>query len=681
MANKLTPEQLQMLLANMPSLKEGKTQIAEDNTGKKKLKSIPLKNKKLEEAIFNYIQNKQDKYTGPSINRYDEGAHNEYANKQKAIQEYNENSDLAKTMGSFTPSGDSKIGAIGAETVANMMPMGSGQLLAAKRLSSIFTNPNDNFYVGKDKGSVENTLGAINLLGDLGMIGSTLKASGVVPKSSKILSKYANILNEKANNKFTPYETVSEEVNSTTPKEIAAQPKVLTEAPKVLTPGEKIIETPKLNPKVIETLKNSNVNKKPKENFKYEIEDLPGLHLKSTMEGGPISKLIEPKTGLINTEQALSIIGKESDGAKKLELVKKALGENYPKKIDYNDFRKKVQNELIPLDKNIAEHASNYGLIGIGYDWRISGHEKPLENKSIILSNKEKFGTGSPAHNNPRETLGHAHYLIDKETPNIFTVTQLQSDAFQSKHGIMPKISESEKALENEIYSVQSTQRMVDHNKSILDKMKAEGVDETGKPVSDSYIKEFEGVINQFEDANNLKKAHIENFNQKQLLDKNHQERYLQEIVDFASKKKGIDKIRIPTKETAAKVQNYEKINAEEIRRNIGQLTKEEFEEELKTLPENYRKLTERAMKGENFEMYKPKHETVLKKYEENAKSVKKLFGEEAKMVTDNKGNTWYEFDIPKKFKQGKGEMKAFSTAAGTLLLNKLLKNKQKQKQ
>ena len=91
MANKLTPEQLQMLLANMPSLKEGKTQIAEDNTGKKKLKSIPLKNKKLEEAIFNYIQNKQDKYTGPSINRYDEGAHNEYANKQKAIQEYNEN--------------------------------------------------------------------------------------------------------------------------------------------------------------------------------------------------------------------------------------------------------------------------------------------------------------------------------------------------------------------------------------------------------------------------------------------------------------------------------------------------------------------------------------------------------------------------------------------------------------
>ena len=29
-------------------------------------------------------------------------------------------------------------------------------------------------------------------------------------------------------------------------------------------------------------------------------------------------------------------------------------------------------------------------------------------------------------------------------------------------------------------------------------------------------------------------------------------------------------------------------------------------------------------------------------------------------LVTDSKGNTWYEFDIPKKFKEGKGEIKAF---------------------
>jgi hypothetical protein len=58
-------------------------------------------------------------------------------------------------------------------------------------------------------------------------------------------------------------------------------------------------------------------------------------------------------------------------------------------------------------------------------------------------------------------------------------------------------------------------------------------------------------------------------------------------------------------------------------------------------------------------------HQTILKKYAEQPKTIKKLFGEEPKIVTDSKGNTWYEFDIPKKFKEGKGEIKAFSTIGG----------------
>lgn len=426
----------------------------------------------------------------------------------------------------------------------------------------------------------------------------------------------------------------------------------------------------KVSPEAIAAIANN-----PKVENKIIVEELPGLHLKSTMEGGPISKIVEPKTGLINTEQALAIIGKESDGAKKLELVMKALGDNYPKKINYNDFRKKVQDVLIPLDKNIAEHSSDYGLNRIGYDWRFSGHEKPLENKSIILSNKEKFGTGSPAHMNPKETLGHAHYLIDKENPNIFTVTQLQSDAFQSTYGIMPKASKSTNLLETEAKSIQRLEKIQDHNKSVLNKMKTQGVDEAGEPVSEYQIKQFENIVKEQEEFNNLKKAHVENFSQKQLLDKNHQERYLQEIVDFASKKKDIDKIRIPTKETAAKVQNYTKTSGEKIRQNVKQLTKEEIENEIKDAPKEIRELYERAIRGEDFEMYRPDHQTVLKKYEENAKNVKKLFGEEPKVVTDNKGNTWYEFDIPKKFKSGKGEIKAFSTAGAAGLVGKKLLN------
>ena len=46
----------------------------------------------------------------------------------------------------------------------------------------------------------------------------------------------------------------------------------------------------------------------------------------------------------------------------------------------------------------------------------------------------------------------------------------------------------------------------------------------------------------------------------------------------------------------------------------------------------------------------------------QSLKDAEKLFGVKLNPITDSKGNLWYEFDIPKKFKEGKGEIKAFST-------------------
>jgi len=54
----------------------------------------------------------------------------------------------------------------------------------------------------------------------------------------------------------------------------------------------------------------------------WSMQELPGLHLQSTMDNGAISKIVEPKSGLINTEQALAIIGKESGGSDKVALIK-----------------------------------------------------------------------------------------------------------------------------------------------------------------------------------------------------------------------------------------------------------------------------------------------------------------------------------------------------------------------
>lgn len=441
------------------------------------------------------------------------------------------------------------------------------------------------------------------------------------------------------------------------------------------------------------------INKTASSLQSWQLKELPGLHLKSTMEGEAISKIVEPKTGLINTEQALSIIGKESGGAEKVAIIKQSLGNNIPKKMDYNDFRKIVQDQLIPLERQFSEHSSNYGINRLGYPspkrssfevainnnkQRITELEKeksilesiikrnknelnlgkednlkklsqindellqskiklnesvlqmqqlPLENQTLVLGNKSKFGRGSSAHSNPDETLGHIHFLRDAETPDILTVTQIQSDAFQGTHRIMPKDLKNLTALEKQQKSLVRMEELQERNKAILNRMKTEGVDEAGVPVQDYQIKQFEQIVEAQENANIFKKADIENFTQKQLLDKNHQERYLQELVDYAGKRGDVNKIRVPTSETAAKVQGYSKSIPTELDNNL--------------MPIGGGK-------------YSAEHQTILKKYSEQPKNIKKLFGKEPTIVTDSKGNTWYEFDIPDKFKKGKGEIKAF---------------------
>ena len=433
----------------------------------------------------------------------------------------------------------------------------------------------------------------------------------------------------------------------------------------------------------------------------WQMQELPGLHLKSTMEGDAISKIVELKTGLVNVEQALAIIGKESGGADKVALIRQSLGDKLPKKMDYNEFRKSVQDQLIPLETRFSIGRSDYGLQRLKYyeqnsdrinqlnkinelinsyesaystvyssvkptinsegkynitipetilgnkitktfdtydeaveylwsnegegamkklsDVRNSNVKRlqqernnvppdssiPIENRTLILGNKSKFGTGSSAHGNPEETLGHVHFLIDAESPDVLTVSQIQSDAFQSHYNIMSKSKEE-----------------------AISKFK----------VRSERDPDFD-LLAMTNEQKLMAQAEIENFDQKSLLAKNHQERYLQELVNYAGKRGDVNKVRVPTPETAAKVQNYKKVPAE---RPIGH--------------EGYWDVNTSGK-------YSSEHETILKKYSEQPKTIKKLFGKEPKIVTDSKGNTWYEFDIPDKFKKGKGEIKAFSIA------------------
>ena len=407
----------------------------------------------------------------------------------------------------------------------------------------------------------------------------------------------------------------------------------------------------------------------------WKSQELPGLHISATMEGGPISKIIEPKTGLINVDQALTIIGKESGGASKVDMIKQVLGKDIPKKMDYNDFRKTVQDQLIPLEREVVNtFRSAYNIDKLGYT-KASGDGKdiilnrinntraeilkfetkgtpegwedyfkrmkenletdlkeysnlPLENQTIRLSNRSKFGKGADTHGNPEETLGHIHFLRDAESPDILTMTQLQSDAFQSTNRTMPKSLEEANAKLNKLKDY------ANYNPSVR---------------ADYDV--------------SLEEASVKNFSQKSLLDKNHQERYLQELVDYAGKRGDINKIRVPTSETAAKVQGYRPTTTsskvfEEYNKLKGT---PEYEQMIANTPDADKVRLEKVLKGDiKGDIYDLSNETVLKKYSEQPKIIKKVFGVEPKTVKDSKGNSWYEFDIPAKFKGGKGEIKAF---------------------
>jgi len=342
----------------------------------------------------------------------------------------------------------------------------------------------------------------------------------------------------------------------------------------------------------------------------WAVKPLPGLHLKSTMDNGAISKIIESKTGLINTEQALAIINKESGGAEKVALIRQQLGDNIPKKMDYNNFRTKTQESLIPLEVKINyDGNSDYGLENIGYDpWKI-------EHEALTISNRNQFGTGSSMHDNPDDTLGHVHFLKDADNPNTLTITQIQSDAFQGGKSTKETKEQLQKSLSLNKKHAEAQRKL--HDLAVQDPNSRVWTYPDGQQLTNSMYNE---VMDGQNNWNKMQQASIDNYSQKQLLGKNHEERYLQEIVNYAGAN-GNNKIRIPTMETAAKVQGFN-----DMQQNMG----------------------------------------VLKKYKNQPKTIKKLYGQDVITVTDSKGNTWYEFDIPESFKSGKGEIKAFKEGGST---------------
>ena len=476
----------------------------------------------------------------------------------------------------------------------------------------------------------------------------------------------------------------------------------------------------------------------------WSLQEIPGLHLKSTMSTNPKGLHTQVnKKGQINVENALKFI-KNNEGEKKYEIIRKGFGDGLPKNMDYNKFRKVVQDQLIPLERQFSNKRSDYGLDRLGYNTlfengignlvRSYAHDgpllpshfqkmldnidnpanyykgyknkyyisdvntdgfntideaktfikditnksikqrlaKPLENQTLMLSNKNRLGYGSGAHNNPEETLGHIHFLRDIKTPNTLTVTQIQSDAFQGTNRTMPKTKEAaEYSLKGNIKHLEAQK---ENWKKAVQLPSGNWEYPDGMIMSNEMHLDF---IKGQAARNAAQKIEIENFSQKQLLDKSHEERYVQELIHYAAERGDINKLRLPTSETAAKVQGYSKTipntKLKELKEEISILHSnkhnnvpdklidfKDFRYSPKERAAEIKKLREQIANIKEPFSYPSNHKTILKKYSEQPKTLKKLFGKEPTIVTDNKGNTWYEFDIPKSYLEGKAEIKAF---------------------
>jgi hypothetical protein len=257
--------------------------------------------------------------------------------------------------------------------------------------------------------------------------------------------------------------------------------KILSNTPKVgVSPNSIELSQPKIDIQPQVQAK-PEIQVKPKvEPFIIQEPTTNTLQLKSTMMGSPLEKQLS-KDGSLNMKSLQVYLNNQSTSETDRAMIQKVLDEKFPgyEKVNYNEFRKAISDELVPLKKNFDSNHSNYGVGALGYPAaKKSSFEKaiqngenlikelelkyitnkdksilesienakfvleknkrellkiPQENTSIVYSNKYKFGRGSTDHFENEGTLGHSRILVSNEEPNVMHVLEQQSDFYQ-KH-------------------------------------------------------------------------------------------------------------------------------------------------------------------------------------------------------------------------------------------------------
>lgn len=359
------------------------------------------------------------------------------------------------------------------------------------------------------------------------------------------------------------------------------------------------------------------------------ISHFPGYQLKGLMNGSILGKALS-KNGTININSIQAYLKNAS--AIEKNIISEVLNTKFAgqKNINYADLKKAVQDELITYNRNhnaqstvpgmstedlkvyggdklglikISKTPDNVGGLVTTYEQKtpVTFNQFTFESPRITKGDNKHY-TGSP--------LGHSRTYTTQNEPDVLHVMESQSDFAQNfKKDAKHLISNHDSPphyLFGDIFS-------------------------TTKPTS-QYL------------------------HQKYLAD-NYLQRQLQENLKYAAENK-YTKMRYPTSETAAKIEGYKKTYPEPEYSILKQKNKA-YQQSFKNGAisyDRYLELTDpvikrlREIQGQGLS-YSPKHQTILKKYENFPKMFDKLFkGQEVRTVTDTKGNTWYEVDVPKNY-------------------------------
>ncbi len=336
----------------------------------------------------------------------------------------------------------------------------------------------------------------------------------------------------------------------------------------------------------------------------YEIADLGGGYmLKSLMRGNPLEKQIS-KNGTVNVNNVRALIGKGS----KVEqaIVDKVLASEEfagKKSIDYNKFRKAVQDELITYDRTPNTKWSDYGLDRIGLSFGNKTDVRNAEDRMNML--RERIATGrfkngekltesdiadakselekmeafwrqipetetytfsssripnGSAKHYDANTLGHSRTYTTVDEPDVLHVMESQSDWGQGYKKMNLDGEYNQKRINSLERRINNLKESINSEMEGLRTEKMNDGSDMSPWFADSLRKQIEKDKQLLEELTveldirrNPKSA-----SQQDYLAENFTSRQIQENLRYAAEK-GQTKMRYPTKETAAKIEGYPK--------------------------------------------------------------------------------------------------------------------------